>query len=90
MEDNIDSIYVPMSVHTMSECKMFYKNLKIYYEGVNILKAQGRDIGATYIDPITEEVVTYKSIPYLYSETNLNDGKQYWYYDNNGKICEHK
>ena len=89
MEDQLDSIFVPMSVHTMSALTTFNKNLKIYYEGVNILKDQGRDIGSTYINPETSETIVYKSIPYLYSETNKNDGKLYWYYDNEGNICEH-
>ena len=89
MEDELDSIFVPMSVHTMSASTTFNKNLKIYYEGVNILKDQGRDIGSTYINPETSETIVYKSIPYLYSETNKNDGKLYWYYDKDGNICEH-
>ena len=89
MEDELDSIFVPMSVHTMSALTTFNKNLKIYYEGVNILKDQGRDIGSTYINPETSETIVYKSIPYLYSETNKNDGKLYWYYDKDGNICEH-
>ena len=72
MEDELDSIFVPMSVHTMSASTTFNKNLKIYYEGVNILKDQGRDIGSTYINPETSEtIVTNLSLIYIQKQIKM-------------------
>ena len=90
MENEIDSIFVPISVNNIYPCNMFYKNLKIYYEGTNLLSSLGREIGGSYIDPTTSEVITYKSISYLYSETNEEGSQQYWYYDENNNIVEHQ
>lgn len=88
MADSLDSILVPKSVDRISVCELFYKNLKIYFEGVDVL-GNDREIGATVIDPSTGDITTYKTIRYFYSETNKNDGKLYWHYDENNNVVEY-
>ena len=63
MENDLDSIFIPKSIDSIGTCELFYKNLKIYYEGEDIL-GTSREIGGTYIDLITNEIITYKSIRY--------------------------
>ena len=88
MEEELDSILVPMNVDQIGRCNTFYKNLKFYFKGADIL-GNNYEIGGTVTDPSTGVTTTYKTVRYLYSETYKNDGKLYWYYDENNNVVEY-
>ena len=88
MEDELDSIFVPMKVDQIGRCAMFYKNLKIYFAGEDIL-GRNYEIGGTLTDTATGVTTTYKTIRYKYSETEKNDGGLYWHYDEDNNIVEY-
>ena len=90
MEDDITSVLIRKNDYDIQPTiynSTVYSNIKFYFELYDSILNE-REIGATYFDEETYSYVEYKSIRYIYSEENIDDGLRHWYYDSDGNIVE--